>query len=924
MHIPGNIPQRRSTLRQRPRSLPRATAAFGVLATLAVVGSAPAARAETGPVTGTGPSGQTLSVSQATGLDPDGATVHVTGAGYDQAKGIYVALCQDLGPGRIPSPCLGGADMSGEAAASAWIVPPGDPNAGTLATAFGPGGTFAVDLDLKSAGDSLDCAVVACSVVTRVDHRAAGDRSQDVRIPVTFADDGGGQPGTETPPGTVVYVQSGRTTAVGKPLDLLLHPDSGRLYVGSDNLVDTGDVNESGLYTLDPATGQVAGWIQNSPGSTGTVRQQPAKRFAGPLAGDGVVYLVGLRGVAAAKHGDAAATGGWLTGATILQVEPGTAADTVFVVRGTTLEEVEVGATAVTVRRSVALPGAGPTTLDAAAHTLWVADSAAQRVRAVDTGTLAVGDGIALAADTGSVNFVQADPANGLLWVGRESVLEVYRTATGERAASFTSSADVPTAIAIDAAHRTAFVAWQDIGHDGTPGSDGIGSLNTYDTATLTAAVPPTAIPGAHRQSGSASIAVSADGTRVYVGDPAQATVRTFTRGVAPAVVGAPADRSARVGETVTFEAAGSGTPGPAISWETSADQGATWQAVPGAQGGTLTVTATAADDGRRYRAVLTNAAGFTRSSAAKLTVAVPAAPTVRVSRTTGLADGETVTVTGSGFDPAANRGVGVYLAFGPAQDEPWANAGSFGATLWVKPAPVSGTRQVELRPDGTFTAELALPAAYTGGTGAVDCRTAACGLFTFAAHGSTDRTYDTYTPVTFKTTGGPGDPGGPGEPKDQQVVVGVTGGPLTLSVAGDPIRMSDATLAGGSPQLTSNGALNNATVSDLRGSAAGWTLTGHVSDFTGAPGGTIPGTGLGWQPTASVAPGSLAQTTAPVVHPGAPILPGDGLATTRTLCAAPAGSSAGTFTCGGALDLAVPGNTAPGVYTATLTLTLS
>ncbi|NEE25184.1 hypothetical protein G3M53_06850, partial [Streptomyces sp. SID7982] len=124
-----------------------------------------------------------------------------------------------------------------------------------LAQTFGPGGTFDVEIEIAQKGDGLDCAEVACSVVTRADHRAAGDRTQDVRIPVAFAGqdpgDGGGE-GVDVPAGTVSYKSAAEFTTAGKPLDLLLHPDSKKLYVGADNLPDTADVDERGLHVLNP------------------------------------------------------------------------------------------------------------------------------------------------------------------------------------------------------------------------------------------------------------------------------------------------------------------------------------------------------------------------------------------------------------------------------------------------------------------------------------------------------------------------------------------------------------------------------------------------------------------------------------------------------------------------------------------------
>ncbi len=254
---------------------------------LATLGAGSGAQAADSPKTALGKEGQRLTVSASADLAPDGESLQVTGEGYDQTKGIYVALCKDNGDNRVPSPCLGGADMSGGGAASRWIVPKGDTYEGDLATAYGDGGTFDVTLDVTAAGDGLDCAQVSCAIVTRVDHRGSGDRSQDVRIPVTFTgqEPGGGGDGVDVPAGTVSYRQAAEFTTAGKPLDVLLHPDSGKLYVGSDNLADTADVDERGLYVLDPADGSVRSHISQAPGTNGVLRTAAAAQLAAALPG---------------------------------------------------------------------------------------------------------------------------------------------------------------------------------------------------------------------------------------------------------------------------------------------------------------------------------------------------------------------------------------------------------------------------------------------------------------------------------------------------------------------------------------------------------------------------------------------------------------------------------------------------------------
>lgn len=137
--------------------------------------------------TGQGTQGPSLTVPKTTNLNPAGETVTVTGSGYDTTKGIYLALCVDNGPGVAPSPCIGGADMEGSSGSQVWISSNPPPYGEGLAKPYGPDGTFTFTLRLV-AKDTMgnDCTKVRCSVVTRADHTRTSDRTQDVRIPVTF------------------------------------------------------------------------------------------------------------------------------------------------------------------------------------------------------------------------------------------------------------------------------------------------------------------------------------------------------------------------------------------------------------------------------------------------------------------------------------------------------------------------------------------------------------------------------------------------------------------------------------------------------------------------------------------------------------------------------------------------------------------
>lgn len=285
-----------------------------------------------------------------------------------------------------------------------------------------------------------------------------------------------------------------------------------------------------------------------------------------------------------------------------------------------------------------------------------------------------------------------------------------------------------------------------------------------------------------------------------------------------------------------------------------------------------------------------------------------PSGPAVTVTPVSDMdPDGATVTVTGSGFNPA---GAGIYVVFGPKRADYWTNAAYYKSAKWVRAGGADA-----LNPDGTFSTTLEVSATYTDGTGtAVDCNATPCYVLTFAAHGSADRSQDTQTGIAFAGTGGPGGTGAAQEITAQVL----TTGPLTLTSAGAAVALSAV-----QPGAVTSGDLNAVTVKDLRGTNAGWSLVGQVEAFTSPVGGTIAADNLGWTPSASTVDDGLAGA-AGTVTPGGTAEPGSGLGTARTLCASAAGASAGHFQCGADLDLGVPAATTPGDYTATLTLTLS
>ncbi|MET7396909.1 hypothetical protein ABZS66_25840 [Dactylosporangium sp. NPDC005572] len=192
-----------------------AVAVLGVAAA-AVLGPALLAPEPAAAATGTGPGGQRLTVPKTAGLAPAGETVTVSGTGYDVTKGIYVAFCVDNGAGQLPSPCGGGIDTAGGSGASYWISSNPPAYGKGLAIPYGPGGTFRVELKVAAAlAAGVDCRSARCAVVTRADHTRTSDRSQDVRVAVTFAAAGAPAP-TRTTAAAAPPVGGG-TAAAGAP-----------------------------------------------------------------------------------------------------------------------------------------------------------------------------------------------------------------------------------------------------------------------------------------------------------------------------------------------------------------------------------------------------------------------------------------------------------------------------------------------------------------------------------------------------------------------------------------------------------------------------------------------------------------------------------------------------------------------------------
>ncbi|MDO0910411.1 hypothetical protein QQM39_05945 [Streptomyces sp. DT2A-34] len=219
-----------------------------------------------GTRTETGPEGQQLTVTPVNNLATENQTLKVTGSGYDVDKGIYVALCVDNGDGELPTPCIGGVDMSGESHSSAWISSDPPDYGQDLATPYGDGGSFEVELTVDAKDEFTDCFKAKCVLATRADHTLSGDRSQDVKVPVSFV----GQDPVDTDPetddsggGTGGSGSSGGTTGGGA--DTTGGSTTGSATGGTGTSTTGGSLASTGVTVVSAAALAAAlmatGWV---------------------------------------------------------------------------------------------------------------------------------------------------------------------------------------------------------------------------------------------------------------------------------------------------------------------------------------------------------------------------------------------------------------------------------------------------------------------------------------------------------------------------------------------------------------------------------------------------------------------------------------------------------------------------------------
>ncbi|MGI5242163.1 adenylyl cyclase [Dactylosporangium sp. CA-139066] len=160
-------------------------------------------------------------------------------------------------------------------------------------------------------------------------------------------------------------------------------------------------------------------------------------------------------------------------------------------------------------------------------------------------------------------------------------------------------------------------------------------------------------------------------------------------------------------------------------------------------------------------------------------------------------------------------------------------------------------------------------------------------------------------------------DPPAPGGGPDQQTITAtIVEAPgefsWTIDAVDHSVVLSNAANMG--TFLQSSGQLKPVKVTDTRAGGPAWSLSGQVGDFTGG----LPGRYLGWTPR--LVTGGAGAVPGGAVAAG--LTSGNGLADASLLGSAVDGHAKGTATLGADLDLRVPVDTAPGTYTATLTLT--
>ena len=131
-------------------------------------------------------------------LPAPGGTVHVKGAGYNRAQGVFLAFCVIPDGVRVgdpttyttlPGPCLGGREAQDGSSRRITDTGTGTPG---ITLPYGKNGSFRTTLNLRpEIADGKVCGeTVRCAIVTRADFTATNERLYDQYIHVHFAPGG--------------------------------------------------------------------------------------------------------------------------------------------------------------------------------------------------------------------------------------------------------------------------------------------------------------------------------------------------------------------------------------------------------------------------------------------------------------------------------------------------------------------------------------------------------------------------------------------------------------------------------------------------------------------------------------------------------------------------------------------------------------
>ena len=255
---------------------------------------------------------------------------------------------------------------------------------------------------------------------------------------------------------------------------------------------------------------------------------------------------------------------------------------------------------------------------------------------------------------------------------------------------------------------------------------------------------------------GSSGLVYSYNATadKLLVGQPSAKQVTLFDK--IPVVVAAPSDATAASGASVSFTATASGDPAPTLQWQVSANGGVNWTDVDGATASPYTFTASAADTGKKYRVVFTNAAGSATSTAATLTVTLPQLVISTWPGATAITYGQTLASSTLSGGLASAEGTFAFTSPGTVPAVGTADqAVTFTPTDAVNYSPVSGTASVTVQqatptvtiwPGATAITygQTLASSTLSGGTASV------AGTFAFTSPGTTPAVGTATQAVTF------------------------------------------------------------------------------------------------------------------------------------------------------------------------------